>query len=413
MKRRTPHTAATLEVKIEKLVYGGSGLARHEGKVLFVPFTAPGDRARVRIDLEKKSYSRASVRELLEAGEGRVDPICRHFGICGGCQWQHLDYSRQLEIKREILRETLHHHLPESRDLEIAMQASPSVYGYRSRARVQARGFGKETRVGFFRSQSHRVEDIDHCPLLQPALNEGLAALREVRRRLDSDPGPDEVELVGSPEAGEWISASVRGAEGKVEGVQVPGPTLVRESGSFTFEVSPASFFQANDSILPALVERVRRLAQGTRGRTALELFSGIGLFTVELAGLFEKVTAVERSPEAALLCRMNARGAGRDNIRFICSDAADWMRAVGSAAPHACDLVLLDPPRTGAGTEVMARILEWNPESILYVSCDPNTLVRDLALLPQREYRIEYVEGFDLFPQTYHFETVVRMLRR
>ena len=160
--------SAEFEIKIDKLVYGGSGLGRHEGKVVFVPFTAPGDRVRVRLAEQKRNFARASVVELLEPGPGRQDPPCPHFGVCGGCQWQHLEYAQQLEFKRRILEETLHHHLPETRTLEIRMTASPQPLGYRTRARIQMAGAGPGARAGFFRLQSHRIEDVKSCPGASP-----------------------------------------------------------------------------------------------------------------------------------------------------------------------------------------------------------------------------------------------------
>jgi 23S rRNA (uracil1939-C5)-methyltransferase len=177
--------------------------------------------------------------------------------------------------------------------------------------------------------------------------------------------------------------------------------------------VAPQVFFQANDFMISELVATVQELGRIPKPGSALDLFAGIGLFSLPIARGFTEVTAVESSPAASRLCDENAVNCGLYNIRVVCADVAAWMKAVASVASPSFDLVLLDPPRTGAGQEIMQRIGEWAPETILYISCDPQTLVRDLAFLPIRDYRIDFVQGLDLFPQTYHFETVVRLKRR
>ena len=154
----------SIEVEIQKLVFGGDGLARHEGKVVFVPFAAPGDRLEVRVTEQKKNYLRGAITNILTPGPARTAPICPHFGSCGGCQWQHIDYACQAESKRRILEETFHHRFPESRSLPISMEPSPKAYGYRSRARIQLRGTGDDSVTGFFRHRSHQVRPGDPPP---------------------------------------------------------------------------------------------------------------------------------------------------------------------------------------------------------------------------------------------------------
>jgi 23S rRNA (uracil1939-C5)-methyltransferase len=188
---------------------------------------------------------------------------------------------------------------------------------------------------------------------------------------------------------------------------------LRREVAGFRYLTSPAAFFQANDLLVADLVGTVRELARGSRSRSALDLYCGVGLFSMPLARQYSSVTAVESSALACELCGRNAADAGLSNIRVVCADVDRWASAVSSVAAPGFDLVLLDPPRTGAGAELMSRLAEWAPETLIYVSCDPQTLARDLAVLPSRDYRIEVVVGLDMFPQTFHFETVVKLQRR
>jgi 23S rRNA (uracil1939-C5)-methyltransferase len=183
--------------------------------------------------------------------------------------------------------------------------------------------------------------------------------------------------------------------------------------GEFVYATSPSAFFQANDFLAAELVGLLRNLVKNRGTGTALDLFSGVGLLTLPLARQYASVVAIEQCPVASQLCSRNAEAAGLGNVRAICSDSARWMASVGSVTAPDFDLIVLDPPRTGAGLEVMNRIREWAPETIVYVSCDPQTLVRDVSVLPRADYRLDFVEGLDFFPQTYHFETVLRLTRR
>jgi 23S rRNA (uracil1939-C5)-methyltransferase len=410
MQPRTPHaaTGTTFEIDIEKLVYGGDGLGRHEGKVVFVHFTAPGDRVEVRPIERKKGFVRAVVTRILKASPERNAPPCPHFGRCGGCQWQHLDYALQVETKRRILEEGFHHRFPETKNLQITMAACPKPYGYRSRGRVQMWGTGAQTAVGFFRYRSHEVEDVSSCPLFQASLNEALASVRAGRREGRFGPGENELEIAGA-ENGGWVCAEAE--PGPSAGVDPLEEVLLRDVGGFVYAVAASVFFQANDFMLGELTSAVLKMAVG--GISALDLYSGVGFFSLPLARRYRDVTAVESHPGAHQLCIRNIAHAHLENVRAVCADVHDWMRAVGSMAAPALDFILLDPPRSGAGPEVMKCITEWAPEGILYVSCDPQTLIRDLAMLPARDYRIDAIEGLDLFPQTYHFETVVHLKRR
>jgi 23S rRNA (uracil1939-C5)-methyltransferase len=187
---------------------------------------------------------------------------------------------------------------------------------------------------------------------------------------------------------------------------------LRRQVGDFRYAVTASVFFQANDFMISALVALVRDLARDCGSESALDLFSGVGLFSLPLARQFKKVIAVENSPASTRLCASNARAAGLDNIQVICADASSWIDADESSGSNPFDLVVLDPPRMGAGAEVMDRIRQWAPSTIIYVSCDPQTLCRDIAGLAQHDYRIDQIQGLDMFPQTFHFETVVRLIR-
>ncbi len=413
-------TPETFDTEIEKLVYGGSGLGRFRGKVVFVPYSVPGDRLLVRKVLEKKNYIRAEILKTLNSGPGRVDPVCPHFGRCGGCHWQHLEYPRQVDAKLLILKEIFHHSFPETHDIPIRMKACPQPMGYRSRARLQVRNSDARRFLGFFRAGSHDVEVVDRCPLLRSPLNRALQSLQS----LISDDGIDadvrEIDIAGAYEGDMWTAtpvASPNAPEDRRYGMGNDAVSkeilLKRKVGEFLYSVAAPVFFQANDFMVADLVQLVRELSDDTGLEAAVDLFAGVGLFSIPLASKYKSVIAVENSPAACRLCRENAAASAVDSLRTVCSDVEQWLESETSGRVTGYDLILLDPPRSGAGAGVMGKIRSLAPQTILYVSCDPQTLCRDLSFIPPEEYIIERIEGLDMFPQTYHFETVVRLVRR
>ncbi|HSW39664.1 MAG TPA: class I SAM-dependent RNA methyltransferase [Acidobacteriota bacterium] len=402
-------------IRIEKLIYGGMGLGRHRGQVVFVPFSVPGDELLVRTVEKKKNYLRAEIIDILTPGDGRIEPFCPHFTRCGGCCWQHLDYVRQVETKRLILEELLHHRFPQTGNIPITMKACLQPFPYRSRARIQLRRFGTDTSAGFFRRGSHRVEDVEYCPLFRPTLDTALQAVRRMLRDTAAVLSPREVDIASSEEDGAW-DAAIPGSDSVQAAAISPdidGKTtcaLRKTVGAFSYIFSAAVFFQANDFMVDELAAEVAASAETAGSGAALDLYSGVGLFSLPLARRFGKVIAVESSLAAAGFCSANSDNAGFENIRAVHADVSSWIESADGASRYDC--IVLDPPRAGAGSDVMKRIGELSPETILYVSCDPQTLIRDLAGISPHDYRIDAVEGLDMFPQTYHIETVVRLTR-
>lgn len=387
-------------VDAEKLLYGGDALARRgDGKAVFIPYALSGDRLLVRAIAEKKNFVRAEILEILTPGDGRVAPACPHFGKCGGCHWQHVEYSRQIEAKRLILEELFRHRFPETGQMTIAMRPCPRPFGYRSRARLRYRA-GDKTAVGFFRGGSHFIENIENCPLLLPRLNDALRSLRRIpleRLKANSRNHIQEIDIACSEEDGKWATTK--------DGEKTP---LRKTVGDFTYNVTAGTFFQANDFMTGALVSHVMECVSQNSGE-ALDLFSGVGLFSLPLSRRFRAVTAVEYSRESHRLCEMNAARSGIENLKAVRGDAAGWLNS--QTSPR-FDCVVLDPPRAGAGSGVMEQAGRLASKTIVYVSCDPQTLVRDLERLDSNCWRIVSVTGFDMFPQTYHFETVVTLLK-
>jgi 23S rRNA (uracil1939-C5)-methyltransferase len=418
-------------VRIEKPIYGGAFLARMAGKAVFVPLALPGEEARVRVVDDKRGYASAEVEEILGSSEQRVAPLCRHFGACGGCQYQHANYTAQLAYKREILRETLERggvYPPE----DIAVLAG-EPWAYRNRIRV---AFDANGNAGYRGRRSHAVIPIAECPIAAPLLaRAGLAA----GRLLEKIPGgvrASEISLLcDAAETALLASVAVAGGgKGAFDAfaqvladeiVELKGVEFVAEDGrgqpprrvaqwgdnslvyraaGFDYRVDQGAFFQVNRWLVDALVERVTAHA---RGEVAWDLFSGVGLFARKLADRFSRVIAVESAPSSITALAHNLRGTSASAVKAA---TLDFLRRGGGGDRP--DLIVVDPPRTGLGAETTALLSEAGAPDLIYVSCDPATLARDLRVFADARYVIDQITLADLFPQTFHLETVVRLRR-
>jgi 23S rRNA (uracil1939-C5)-methyltransferase len=392
------------EIKVEKLVYGGDGLARLEGRVVFAPFVLPGERVRAAAEREKPGLVRARTLEVLEAAPERVDAGCEHFGRCGGCHYQHAPYEYQLAAKRAILEEEL---------LRLAKTAPPGQievvsgepWGYRNRAQLHI----EDSRLGYHEARSHRVWGIAHCPIGSPRINQVIGALNEMMRE---GRWPRFVRTLEVFTDERQTQLNVLETERPVArrffdwcGERIPG--LVEGALDYRgeFRVSSNSFFQVNRFLLDRLVETA---TGGAEGRTALDLYAGVGLFSLPLARRFRAVTAVESGGGAVRDLRFNADRAGLSHLRAEQASAEAFLEKLATAP----DFVLMDPPRAGLGKAMVARLCDLKPRSIVIVACDPATLARDIAGLMAGGYRMARMALVDLFPQTFHLETVVRLER-
>jgi len=433
-----------MEVKIEKLIYGGDGLAHHNGATVFVPFVIPGELVSAESIEEKKKYLRARLKQIVEPAPNRISAPCPHFGICGGCNYQHISYESQLSAKAEILRETLRRIGRINWQGEITTHASPP-WGYRNCAQWKVRPFPgaaassdtSETAklaIGYFRANSTALCPIEDCAILSPALlkafhalRDGLASgmfprqLREIEAFAAPTEGSDSKLLLTGTFAGfpprlaehaERIRASIPGVESLLlydpghERMELLGPGFVEyRVGGVTYRVGHFSFFQVNDFLVQQLADAV--VGGGDRGALALDLYAGVGLFSLPLADRFERVVAVESNPAAARDLKTNVQDNGRIEVRA--TDVEQFL----AKCKESPDLVVLDPPRAGLTPDVVEALGHLAPPRINYVSCEPPTLARDLALLEKCGYDISAIQLFDLFPQTFHMEAVVRLNRR
>ena len=354
----TPELGSLVQLEIERLASGGDGVGHVDGRAVFVPLSAPGDLLRVRLTEVRPRYLRAEIERVVRAGPARRTPACRYYGQCGGCDWMHLDDTAQTRARQEILRDALTR-IGRLADLPaIETIPSPRSLGYRARARV-AYGDG---RIGLRARRTHAIVDIDHCVVLDDATQAELT-----RARRAAPTGDGEIEI--------------RGFGGTALGLRV----------------SDGAFFQANASLWERWADTVGLLCG--EGEWAVELYAGVGYFTVGLERAFKRVTAVERGAAAARDLRHNTNA-------YVCQTSAEAF-ATAELERARPDLVLLNPPRTGCDRSVIDALRDSAPPRIVYVSCDPPTLARDIARLGDGS-SVSRIFTIDALPQTHHIESVV-----
>lgn len=423
-----------MNVKIEKLVFGGEGLGHSEGSTVFVPFVLPGELVRVRAVERKKKFVRGQPLEILEPAAGRVVPACPHFSTCGGCHYQHMPYEDQLRAKTDILRETLRRLGRIEWSGDIHAHASPP-FGYRNRAQWKVRPLPApegpaRPAIGYFRASSNALCAVTECPVLSPKLAEVLrglqqlaadgqlpATLREVEAFADASDAAvmwsaSLVTCDASPaQFAERLRATIPGVESILlhessrDRYELFGVGHIAYAAAGTsYRVGHMSFFQVNRFLVE---EMVRAVTVGEEGRSALDLYAGVGLFAVPLAKQFKRVTAVESNPAAARDLTENLKS-HEPVAQAATAPVEEYLRAVNETP----DFVVLDPPRAGVEATVLDRLLALAPPRITYVSCDPSTLARDLNRLTGGGYQIAELHLFDVFPQTYHIESLVKLDR-
>ena len=428
-----------MEITIEKLVYGGEGLAHHEGSTVFVPFVLPAERVAAAAVEQKKKFIRARVERVLEPSPQRASARCPHFSICGGCDYQHIPYEAQLKYKPELLRETLRRLGRVEWPGEINAHASPP-WGYRNRAQWKVRPLGTDGAggmgIGYFRANSSALCAVEDCAILSPLLLKTLLALRAAAaegllprelREIEAFAGANDSKLLvtatfaGFPPRAQELADNLRRILPELTSLLFHDPTRERmelegpghidcEAAGSTYRVGHFSFFQVNRFLVDDLVAHVTEAED--EGRFALDLFAGVGLFSVALAKRFSRVVAVESNPAAARDLEVNAAGRAAASGRAVEVRTADVEQFIRKFKDRP-DLVVLDPPRAGLTPEIVKGIARLAPPRITYVSCDPPTLARDLAAFVNSGYELSRVHLFDLFPQTFHMEAVVGLRRR
>lgn len=401
---------AMIDIQLEKLTYGGDAMGRLEdGRAVFVPFGLPGERVRVRLTEEKRNFARGEIVEVLDASPQRITPRCKHFGVCGGCHYQHLPYQEQLDAKAEILRDQLRRIGKIENPPVQNMVPSSSPWNYRNHVQFHLTEEGK---LGYVRAQVPAVFAIEECHLPEDFLNgiwpqfefEPGTKIERVSLRAGRDYDSMLVLESNSPEFPELeIEAGISVThvfEDNTVVVAGNDHILISVLGR-DFRVSAASFFQVNTAMTEKMVNHLIANLPITQFSVVLDVYCGAGLFSAFLAPKCERVIGIESSASACEDFSFNLDEF--DNVELYEGLAED----VISHLEVKPDVVLVDPPRTGLEKQVVDGILKMNPQWIAYVSCDPSTLGRDAARLIRGGYRLQDVTPFDLFPQTFHIESI------
>ena len=422
-----------MQLRIEKLIYGGDGLARlpadehGKGKAVFMPFVLADETVEAGIVEQKPGFARARAETIVNRSPHRVEAGCPYFRQCGGCQYQHIDYAHQVATKAGILRENLHRIAKIELETELVTHASPP-WNYRNRTRLKV----QENSAGYYRFNSHQLQPVEQCPISSPLINRAIAALtaqkaaewqkfiREIELFADSDDSKLLVE-VDAPEIrdGGVVAKELHDLLLEIAGVVVFRTDVrsrerkqIASSGDThlqyriendEYRVSAGAFFQVNRHQIGTLVELA---TQGLSGEQALDLYAGVGLFSTVLSKSFAQVTAVEPSPTAHTDLLYNSSS----NVKAVRATTEQFLKDAGARLRP--NLVVVDPPRSGLGEMVVRKLAGMEAGKIVYVSCDPATLSRDLAGLLKAGYRVQQAHVVDLFPQTYHIESVFQLTR-
>jgi 23S rRNA (uracil1939-C5)-methyltransferase len=447
-----------LLLTIEKLIYGGDGLSRlpadahGRGKAVFVPFVLAGEKIEATLTDQKPGFARAQSAAIVEPSPHRIAPACPYFGRCGGCHYQHATYEHQLEIKKEILRETLRRTAKLELPFEIQVHASPP-WNYRNRSRLQLQA-QPTFAAGYFKMASHELLPVESCPISSPLINRAIAALwtsgragkvpegiREIEfftnaedtqlladvfcasecRRASARAWAEELratmpEIAGVVALRETRSGETRSGETRSGGAHAPeklvslgADHLIYQTRRSAFRVSAGSFFQTNRFMTDQLV---RIVTEGRSGDLALDLYAGVGLFSTALTQ-FKQVISVEPSQTSTADLAYNQPSNGKviqaTTEQYLAGSENPGRVEKASQKP---DFAVVDPPRSGLGESVAHLLAKLGAPRVAYVSCDPATLARDLVTLLAAGYRVEQVHVVDLFPQTFHLESVVHLIR-
>lgn len=376
----------TIEIKIEKLIFGGMALARVDGKALFVEGGLPGEIVRAELSGKKGGVDYYNVSDIIGKSEKRRDPNCQYYGICGGCDWLHVDYSEQLKSKEEIFKEQLQRvgKISEFPEIEIF---KAKEYGYRIRAQIKVDQTNNS--LGFFKKGSNDIVDISNCPLLSNSLNEILKNKENVLLSVDDD--TKQIKLLDSGE--QIISFPV--IDGFTE------PNGIKRVDDKEFMISGKNFFQSNQFLLSDMGNWVKKNAEG---KTFIDMYGGLGFFSVFVGDRFENGILVESDRKMVKAATKNFK---RNSLKNIKALALSSEKFFSSRQAQSADCIIVDPPRPGLTKKVRLALGELLPRQIIYISCNPSTQARDIGfLVNHRDYKIKAAALFDLYPNTHHMET-------
>ena len=384
-----------VEVTIDRVAFGGEGVCRINNMVAFVPFTVTGDELAIEIVELRKRFAKGKIIRVLVPSRERTMPSCPYYIGCGGCQYQHIHYDAQLEIKKSHVNDVFER-LGQFNEPPVAvMIRSPRSFGYRGKAEFQIERSNRGKWIaGFMHSSSHNVIDLESCMIMDDSINESYRQFREDVLSKQTAVAHEEKRIF-------WSTFALG------DSVKPPPGTIRRIVKDKSILVSPQGFFQANTLLTERLVDEVVSMCNLSGQETVLDAFCGSGLFSLFLAADAKKVYGIEMDPEAVAFARINLNEAGYANITIINGDVAAMVKKKITAAGLHVDVLVCDPPRLGLSPKALAAIIKMQPARIVYVSCNPATQARDMRILANQGYLLKKLQPIDMFPQTAHIEVV------
>ena len=372
-KNTRPEVGQIVKIKIDNIAFGGEGVGRIEDFVVFVPLVIEGEEVEAKIIEVKKSFARGELVKIIKPSKIRINAECEYFGDCGGCQYQHISYDEQLKIKQKQITDLFNRIGGFSQDKVAPVIACPQKFNYRNRIliRSQWNGKAKKLLVGFRKRNSHWVVEINNCKIAEPALNKQIPEVRENPPKR----GGIKINLRVTPE--DW-------------------------------SVPDHSFFQTNFFILPKMVAQVRKIFKSNDSEYLIDTYCGVGFFAIELANLTKRFVGVESDKLAIKAAQENSIKFGATNGEFIDGRTEDLLPELLKKFSPNKTSVLLDPPRKGCAPSAIEQLRKVKPSQIIYISCHPATLARDLNILcSEGVYKLERVYPIDMFPHTQHIECI------
>ncbi|HOX16242.1 MAG TPA: class I SAM-dependent RNA methyltransferase [Smithellaceae bacterium] len=377
-------------LKIESVAFGGHGIGRVEGFVIFVPFTAPGDVVEIEIVERKKKFARGRVLKIIEPSIQRIQPLCRYYGECGGCSYQHIHYESQLKIKRKQVEEAFLKIGRIAQPPVAEVIPSPRIYAYRGKAQLHAAKTAEGFKLGFMDISGGRMMDIERCEIMDETIN-----LQIQQARTKGDVSFDQSDLIF------WSDVPENSEE-----------TIVRKVKDREFLIPRTGFFQANLYLTDRMVDEVCRLMDQKKVGTIIDACCGSGLFSIFLAPYARRMIGVEINKKSVDCARLNAERHRIENTEFICGDIEEFLKDQAQKM-DAVDVIILDPPRTGLSPVALAALASLASQHIIYISCNPATQARDVKFLNEHGYDLQNLQPLDMFAQTEHIETIGLLQRR
>lgn len=384
-----------MAIKIESIAFGGEGVGRIDNFVVFVPFTAPGDELEIEIIQLKKKFVRGKILKMIKPSPTRGKPLCRYYGKCGGCCYQHLDYEYQLKIKKKQVEEAFWKIGKMASPPVLEAIAAPKVYHYRGKAQYHAESESKVWKIGFLDISGGELMDIERCEIMEETINEKMRLLRENKQ------------LRRNTDAQLTIWSNCLPCE------PCEKESTIRIVKDKSFMVPRNGFFQANLYLTDKLVDEVCHLAATNKINTLIDAYCGSGLFSIFLSSYAENIIGIEINEKLVKYARINAENAGVKNAKFIHGDIENVLQGRFLPQGDKIDLIVLDPPRKGCKKTMLKAMADLQPRKIIYVSCNPATQARDVKYLNECGYDLQSLLPVDMFPQTEHIEVIGFMERR